>query len=169
MTRWVQDYRDRRGRHRRVRDERGSAGIELLIMAAASVGLVLVVVASGRYVDGQAQANDAAYAAARAASLVPNPSEAVTAGRKAAADALEERGKSCQDLSVTFAGSDFNPGGQVIAEVSCTVNLTDTGAIGSQLGLQPKKEFTQRAVVPIENYRDSSGEFTISEGRNGGN
>ena len=139
---------------RRRRDERGSAGIELLITATASAALVLVVVAAGRYNDGQAQANDAAYAAARAASLVANPAEAVTAGRNAAAHALADRGKSCQNLSVSFAGSNFNPGGQVIAEVRCTVSLTDTGSVGAQLGLRPQTQFTQRAVVPIEKYRD---------------
>ena len=136
------------------RDERGSAGIELLITATASAALVLVVVAAGRYNDGQAQAHDAAYAAARAASLVTNPAEAVTAGRSAAADALANRGKSCQNLSVSFTGSNFTPGGQVIAEVRCTVSLTDTGSVGTQLGLRPKTQFTQRAVVPIEKYRE---------------
>lgn len=159
MSPGVRDLRILAGRRRRrgrlrVRDERGSAGIELLLMATASVALLLVVVAAGRYNDGQAQANDAAYAAARAASLAANPSQAVSAGRQAAADALGERGKSCQNLSVTFAGSDFNPGGQVIAEVSCTVSLTDTGSVGTQLGLQPKTRFTERAVVPIERFRD---------------
>lgn len=137
-----------------MRDERGSAGIELLLMATASVALVLVVVAAGRYNDGQAQAGDAAYAAARAASLVADPAQAVSAGRQAAEDALAERGRSCQNVTVTFAGSDFNPGGQVIAEVACTVSLTDTGSVGTQLGLQPKTRFTERAVVPIESYRD---------------
>ena len=148
--------RDRieQSRRRLRRDERGSAGIELLLMATASVALVLVVVAAGRYNDGQAQAGDAAYAAARAASLVANPAQAVNAGRQAAEDAQAERGKSCQNLTVTFAGSDFTPGGQVVAEVSCTVTLTDTGAVGTQLGLSPKTRFTERAVVPIESYRD---------------
>lgn len=137
-----------------MRDDRGSAGIELLLMTTASVALVLVVVATGRYNDGQAQAGDAAYAAARAASLVADPAQAVSAGRQAAKNALAERGKSCQDLTVTFEGSDLNPGGQVIAEVACTVSLTDTGPVGTQLGLQPKTRFTARAVVPIESYRD---------------
>ncbi|QLQ09872.1 MAG: ATP/GTP-binding protein [Nocardioidaceae bacterium] len=139
---------------RKVRDERGSAGIELLITATASMALVLIVVAAGRTVDGKAQANDAAYAAARAASLVSDSAQAVTVGRRAAADALAERGKSCQNLMVSFAGSDFNPGGQVIAEVRCTMSLADTGSLGRALGLKPSTAFSERAVVPIENYRD---------------
>jgi len=140
----------------RCRGERGSAAVETLLMATAAISLVLVVVAAGRYVDGAAQANDAAYAAARAASLEPGISEGMSAGRHAAAESLAERGKSCRNLSVSFAGSDFNPGGQVVAEVSCTVSLLDTGGLGRQLGLQPARVFTERAVVPIETYRSGS-------------
>lgn len=143
------------GRHPRG-DERGSAAVETLIMATAALSIVLVVVAAGRYVDGSAQANDAAYAAARAASLEPGMDQGAIAGRQAALRALEERGKSCQNLQVSFAGSDFTPGGQVTAEVSCTVNLIDTGTLGSQLGLRPRTEFVERAVVPIETYRSES-------------
>lgn len=141
---------------RRGRGERGSAAVETLVMATAAMGLVLLVVAAGRYVDGAAQANDAAYAAARAASLQPGISEAMEAGRQAAEKSLAERGKSCQHLSVTFAGSDFTPGGQVVAEVSCSTSLLDTGALGDQLGLEPLRVFTERAVVPIETYRDKT-------------
>ena len=78
-----------------ARDERGSTAIETLLMATATMSLVLVVVAAGRYVDGAAQANDAAYAAARAASLEPSMSAGMSAGRQAAEHALAERGQSC--------------------------------------------------------------------------
>lgn len=139
-----------------VRDERGSAGVEMLIMATAALSIVLVVVASGRYVDGSAQANDAAYAAARAASLESGMGQGTIAGRQAAEKSLADRGKSCQNLSVSFAGSDFTSGGQVVAEVTCTVTLLDTGALGRQLGLRPNTQFTERAVVPIETYRSES-------------
>lgn len=136
-----------------ARDERGSAGVEMLIMATAALSIVLVVVAAGRYVDGSAQANDTAYAAARAASLESGMGQGSVAGRRAAEKALADRGKSCQNLTVSFAGSDFTPGGQVVAEVTCTVTLLDTGSLGKQLGLRPNTQFSERAVVPIETYR----------------
>lgn len=134
--------------------EYGSAGIELLITATTSVALILVVVATGRSVDAQGQATDAAYAAARAASLHPDGSTAaaIAAGEQAARDSLAERGKSCRHLTISFVGSDFNPGGQVIAQVRCTVSLVDTGAIGTGLGLE-QTQVSKRAVVPIETYR----------------
>ncbi|MEP9385544.1 TadE family protein [Nocardioides sp. KR10-350] len=143
-------------RLREPRDERGSTAIETLMMASAAVALVIVVVAAGRYVDGSAQANDAAYAAARAASLEQTQAGGIAAGRRAAEQSLAERGKSCLNLSVSFAGSDFNPGGQIIARVSCTVTLVDTGSLGRQLGLRPSTVFTEQAVVPIETYRNGA-------------
>jgi hypothetical protein len=139
------------------RDERGSSAVETLIMATAALSLVLIVVAAGRYVDGAAQANDAAYAAARAASLETAPGPGYAAGRQAAARSLAERGKSCQNLQVSFAGTNFTPGGHLTVEVTCTVNLLDTGALGRQLGLAAHRGFTERAVVPIETYRTAGG------------
>jgi Flp pilus assembly protein TadG len=133
--------------------EAGSTAVETLIMATAAMSLVLLVVAAGRYVDGAAQAHDAAYAAARAASLEAAAAQGIPAGRRAAATSLAERGNSCLDLAVSFAGSDFNPGGQVVAQVRCTVSLVDTGSLGRQLGLRPRTAFTERAVVPIERWR----------------
>lgn len=148
-------HRPRRAiRGARDRGDQGAAAVEILIMATAAIGLVIVVVAAGRYTDGPAQANDAAYAAARAASLETNLGSGSSAGRVAAAQSLADRGKSCANLSVSFAGTNFTPGGQVVAQVSCTVTLLDTGALGRQLGLQPRSVFTERAVVPIETYRD---------------
>jgi Flp pilus assembly protein TadG len=155
MTRPLSPLLSRRSCRRRRRGERGSTALETLILATASLSLVLVVVAAGRYVDGSAQANDAAYAAARAASLEAAWPQGATAGRQAANDALAERGETCQNLAVSFAGTDFTPGGQVVARVSCTVNLLDTGRLGERLGLEPSREFTERAVVPIETYRSS--------------
>lgn len=156
MSRTPHGFRCLRVRGLPVRDDRGSAGLELLITATASVALVVVVAATGRYVAGPSQANDAAYAAARAASLAPTQPQGFAAGRRAATDALADRGKSCQSLTVSFAGSDFNPGGQVVAEVSCTVILADTGAVGQGLGLRPRTTFTERAVIPIERYRSGA-------------
>lgn len=144
----------RPARTARTRGDQGAAAVETLIMATAAMALVVVVVAAGRYADGPAQANDAAYAAARAASLEMNLAAGSNAGRRAAAHSLADRGKSCINLSVSFAGTNFTPGGQVIAHVSCTVTLLDTGALGRHLGLRPRSVVTERAVVPLETYRD---------------
>lgn len=130
------------------RTEAGSAAVELVLVAPLLVGLILTVVAGGRIVDARGQVNDAAYAGARAASLNLGPG-GLDAGRVAAEQSLADRGKSCASLSVTFAGSDPQPGGRIRATVHCVTNLHDL--VG--FGLPGTKEFTAIAVVPIEQYR----------------
>lgn len=133
----------------RVRDERGYAAAELLLMATVLVGFIITVVGAGRFIDARSQVDDAAYAAARAASLEQNIDAAQIAGRQAAADSLTNRGKACTQMTVSFAGTDFRTSGQVKVEVTCHANLGDV--VG--FGLPGAKDFTATAVVPIEQYR----------------
>lgn len=138
-----------RQRLRAPRDERGYAAVELLAMTTVLVGFITVVVGGGRIVDSNSQVDDAAYAAARAASLESNFEAGQIAGRDAAEDALADRGKACTRLTVSFAGTDFRTSGHVRVEVTCHANLSDV--VG--FGLPGTKDFTSTAVVPIEQYR----------------
>lgn len=138
-----------RARLRAPRDERGYAAVELLAMTTVLVGFITVVVGGGRIVDSNSQVDDAAYAAARAASLESNFEAGQIAGRDAAEDALADRGKACTRLTVSFAGTDFRTSGHVRVEVTCHANLSDV--VG--FGLPGAKDFTSTAVVPIEQYR----------------
>lgn len=138
-----------RSRLRGPRDERGYTAVELLAMTTVLVGMITVVVGGGRIVDSNSQVDDAAYAAARAASLETTFEAAQIAGRDAAKDSLEDRGRACTTLSVSFAGTDFRTSGQVTARVTCHANLSDV--VG--FGLPGAKSFTATAVVPIEQYR----------------
>ncbi|MEV5003900.1 TadE/TadG family type IV pilus assembly protein [Nocardioides sp. LML1-1-1.1] len=155
----VQSLRSSRHRHRdsspwrerlrAPRDERGYTAVELLAMTTVLVGFITVVVGGGRFVDSNSQVDDAAYAAARAASLETNFEAGQMAGREAAADSLADRGKACTQLTVSFAGTDFRTSGHVRVEVTCHANLSDV--VG--FGLPGAKAFTSTAVVPIEQYR----------------
>jgi Flp pilus assembly protein TadG len=138
-----------RERLRAPRDERGYAAVELLAMTTVLVGFITVVVGGGRIVDSNSQVDDAAYAAARAASLESNFEAGQIAGRDAASDSLADRGKACTRLTVSFAGTDFRTSGHVRVEVTCHANLSDV--VG--FGLPGAKDFTSTAVVPIEQYR----------------
>lgn len=138
-----------RERFRAPRDERGYAAVELLAMTTVLVGFITVVVGGGRIVDSNSQVDDAAYAAARAASLESNFEAGQIAGRAAAEDSLADRGKACTQLTVSFAGTDFRTSGQVRVQVTCHANLSDV--VG--FGLPGAKDFTSTAVVPIEQYR----------------
>ena len=136
-------------RLRGPRDEHGYTAVELLAMTTVLVGMITVVVGGGRIVDSNSQVDDAAYAAARAASLESNFEVAQIAGRNAAKDSLADRGKACTQLNVSFAGTDFRTSGQVTVRVTCHANLSDV--VG--FGLPGAKNFTATAVVPIEQYR----------------
>lgn len=148
-------YRSRQGLRRywerlgAQRDERGYAAVELLAMATVLVGFIVTVVGAGRFVDAMSQVDDAAYAAARAASLESNVEAGQIAGRKAAEDSLADRGKACTRLTVSFAGTDFRTSGHVNVQVTCRADLSDV--VG--FGLPGAKDFTATAVVPIEQYR----------------
>jgi Flp pilus assembly protein TadG len=136
-------------RLRAGRDERGYAAVELLAMTTVLVGFIVTVVGGGRFVDANSQVDDAAYAAARAASLESNVEAGQIAGRQAAQDSLADRGKACTQLTVSFAGTDFRTSGHVNVQVTCHANLSDV--VG--FGLPGSKDFTATAVVPIEQYR----------------
>ena len=139
---------DRRGSGR-AGAQAGAAAVELVLMAPLLVAFLLVIVAGGRYADSRGQVNDAAYAAARAASLEPDAGTARHAGFAAATQSLAERGKACAHLQVSFAGTDFRPGGQVQVAVTCRADLSDVA--GFQV--PGSREFQATAVVPIERYR----------------
>lgn len=134
----------------RHRDEAGYTAVELLVMTPVLVGFIVVAVAAGRFVDADSQVDDAAYAAARAASLEQDVEAGHAAGTEAARSSLADRGKACTNLTVSFAGTDFRASGHVKVEITCHANLSDV--VG--FGIPGAKYFTATAVVPIEQYRD---------------
>lgn len=133
----------------RRHSERGVMAIELVILTPLLVGAIMVIAAGARYVDARGQVNDAAYAAARAASLTTNQQAAVAAGTQAANASMTDRGHACPDLSVRIDAGDFQPGGDVTASVTCVADLSDIAGFG----LPGHKTFTYTAVVPLDAHR----------------
>lgn len=146
VSRWLLGLRDR---WQMQRDEEGYTAVEMLLMTTVLVAFLITVVGAGRFVDAGSQVDDAAYAAARAASLEQNVEAGQIAGNDAARSSLSERGKACTRMSVSFAGTDFRTAGHVRVEVTCSADLRDV--VG--FGLPGAKTFTGTAVVPIEQYR----------------
>lgn len=132
-----------------ARDEGGYTSVEVLMMASVLLGFIVTVVGAGRFVDAGSQVDDAAYAAARAASLEQNVEAGRVAGRDAATDSLSDRGKACTRLTVSFDGTDFRTSGHVRVQVACRADLRDV--VG--FGLPGARSFTATAVVPIEQHR----------------
>jgi Flp pilus assembly protein TadG len=133
--------------HSRV--QTGSISIELMIVTPMLVAMIFTIVGASRYVDARDDVSVAAFAAARAASLQPDPAGAAVAGQRAARQTLSSRGKACQILTVIVDTTGFRPGGQIDARVTCTANLSDV----TGFGLPGSYTVTQTAVVPIDQTR----------------
>jgi Flp pilus assembly protein TadG len=136
------------GRHR---DERGTAAIELVLMAPVLMVILLFVVGLGRMAHARQQIESVAADSARAASLERNTSQSAVAAKTAAEHSLGEAGVSCTNLQVNVDLADYQPGGQVRVTVSCTTELGDVALAG----FPGSRVFTATSTVPIETYRSS--------------
>ena len=104
--------------------ERGSAAVEITLLAPLLVIMWLFVVFLFRVTEAQAVISDAAHQAARAASIAQNPAAATAQARQAADTALSGRGLACQHFTVSVGLAGFRPGGTVRATVTCTTGLS---------------------------------------------
>jgi Flp pilus assembly protein TadG len=117
------------GRQHRRRDQRGSAAVELTMLVPALLLTLGLVVAGGRVWFARTTVNEAAHAAARAASLARSASEAAAAGRSAGAQSLATGGLRCTSTAVEINTAAFGvPVGTpatVTSKVGCRVGFSD--------------------------------------------
>jgi Flp pilus assembly protein TadG len=106
--------------------DRGSAPVELAIMAPALILITSLVIGFGRYEQANLTATGTAGAAARAASLARTPAAAEAAARTMV---HAERG-SCPSPEVAVDTTAFHPGGLVKVTVVCRPSLAELTAIG---------------------------------------
>jgi len=109
----------------RAEPEAGSVVVELVLAVPLFLVLMLFVVALGRASDASIQIQDAAHAAARAATLATYPGAAEGDAEQAASQALAESGTTCQSVNVSADVGSLTPGSLVQVTVSCTVNYRD--------------------------------------------
>ena len=133
----------------RWRDEAGGAAVELTLAAPLLLLFMLLVVALGRLAMARAEVDDAARDAARAASIAREATQAHHAAHEAAAATLDERGVTCRTLDVALDITAFRPGGLVVAEVTCVVDLADLAL----LRLPGTKAVHARFVAPVDTFR----------------
>jgi Flp pilus assembly protein TadG len=124
--------------------------LELALVAPAFLAMLLLVVGFGRVAYGRQLVDQAAAAAARAASLTGAPTLATAAANTAATSALSRAGVSCRRSSVTVDTSAFRPGGQVAATVRCTADLSGLAIPG----FPGTVSLDATAAAPLEPYRD---------------
>ena len=132
---------------------RGSATVELVLIAPALLALLALTVLAGRIVLAGGTVEQVAAAGARAASLARSPAAATTAADTAVRQTLAEQRLQCAAVTVTVDTSGFGvPLGQpatVAVEVSCQVQLADL----TVPGLPGTRTLSDRAVSTLDRYR----------------
>jgi Flp pilus assembly protein TadG len=125
--------------------------LELAILFTVIVLLALIITAFGRVGRARSLTDQAAADAARAAAAAFTPGQADQDASRAAADTLSSGGVSCTSMSLAVDTSQFHPGGQVTATVTCRADLSSvalTGAPGVLI-------LTATAGSPIDTFRAS--------------
>lgn len=137
-----------------LRDERGSASIEMVILAPAFGMLLALLVMGGRLAMAEQSVQSAASAAARAASI-ERGDDSRERGLEAAQTYLTEQGLECSsfDVQVDASAKETDPGveGQFVrATVSCDVDLTGLGLPGGT----GTSTVSADAASPLDTYRE---------------
>lgn len=132
------------------RNDRGSASVELTLLTPMVVLALVLMVVAGRQISAALITQDAAAAAARAASLQREAGAAHTQARQAAEQELTDRGLVCAPFAVWANTEQFAPGGTVEVEVECTVTVVDLGALGGQ------RTLTASVASPVDPYRGAN-------------
>ncbi|GHD36541.1 membrane protein [Nocardiopsis kunsanensis] len=121
--------------------------MELMLLTPVLVVLLALMVVAGRQVSAALTTQDAASAAARAASLQRDAVSARAQAQHVAEGELADRGMFCDPFTASVDVSRFEAGGAAEVDVACTVTVVDLGGFGGQRTLRSS------AVSPIDPYR----------------
>lgn len=134
--------------------DRGSATLEVVVLAPALLLLLGLVVTAGRLVVAEGAIEEAARDGARQASTARGASAAASIARTAAEGTLAAQGLRCASSGVSVDTSGFSvPVGQpaqVTATVTCTVQLSDVAVPGTPGSKTLRASFSS----PIDRYRE---------------
>ena len=133
--------------------QRGSATLELAILAPALLLLLGLVVLAGRVQVAAGAVEHAAAVAARDASLARTPAAAQATGTVAVDRELTAQNLRCAPVTVVIDTSGFAaPVGQpatVTATIACTVSFADLALPG----LPGARTLTAHATSPLDSWR----------------
>jgi Flp pilus assembly protein TadG len=133
-----------------MRTERGSATVELVLLAPVLVVLALFVVYAGRGAEALTQVRHSADQGARAASLV-SFSRMDAVGRQAVLADLEQSGVSCIRPQINVATDTESQVRSVLVEVECTINQAGLGLIGLR-----ERVISAQSIEVIDRWRAES-------------
>jgi Flp pilus assembly protein TadG len=125
---------------------------EFVVLAPIVIAVVLLVVGLGRYAHGTQLVEQAAAAAARAASLSTGSTDAQRRAAQAAAGSLADAGLSCTGMTADVDTGDFRPGGVVTVTVTCTADLSALALSG----LPGAVTISATGRAPLETLRQFS-------------
>lgn len=136
--------------------DRGSATIELAVLAPALLAVLGLVIVAGRISIAGSAVEQAAASAARAASIARDARGAESAAGRSARDSLRDQGVTCQPLTSSvdvggFAVAVGSPA-SVTVRLRCTVPLADL----SVPGMPGQRTVTAQMTSPIDRYRGRS-------------
>ena len=141
------------GRDRRtIRDQRGSATVELTVLVPALLLMLGLLVSGGRLWFARTTINEAAQTSARAASLARTAPQAAAAGREAGTQSMSTAGLRCTSSAVTISTAAFSaPVGTpatITSIIRCQVKLSELlpGAPGLV-------QLTGRGAAALDTYR----------------
>ena len=138
-----------RSRRVRIRGDRGSASVELVLLTPVLVSLLLIAVALGRLASVNGTVSDAARQAARTASNARTANDSRAEAAQLATTLLKSNDAGCISSSVAVDTNDWRPGGTVAVTVRCEVALTDVAAFG----IGGARTVEARFVEPIDQWK----------------
>lgn len=110
--------------------ERGTAAVEMVLVAPVLIVLLAAVVGAGRVVTTKSAVLSVAREAARAASDAPNAETAAAVARERAAEVAEGLGLDPSRLEIHQNAGSFERGAPYIVEVEYRVDLGDLPGLG---------------------------------------
>lgn len=138
----------------RWRDERGSAAVEITLVAPVLVLFILVVIFGGRLALARQAVESAAFDAARAASLARTQTDARTAAAKTATATLANQKLPCTstqlDLDTTGFDKPVGTPATITVHLVCDVATGDLGLPGIASTVPVDAE----ATSPLDAYRE---------------
>jgi Flp pilus assembly protein TadG len=132
-----------------MRRERGSAAVEVLLVAPVLLVLVALLVGGGQLASDQAAIRAVAREAGRISVTAPSPTEATELGQARAADVAAGYGLDPSNLRISIDVGSFDRGGEVRVDVIYTVHLSSLPALGV---LPSSSQLSASHIEPIDRY-----------------
>jgi Flp pilus assembly protein TadG len=136
--------------------DRGSATIELAILAPALLALLGLVIVAGRISAAGSAVEQAAASAARTASIARDARAAQAGAQRSALDSLRDQGVTCQPLTSSVDTRGFAVA--VGSPASVTVNVTCAVPLAALAvpGMPGRRTVTATMTSPIDRFRGRS-------------